>query len=49
MLYALNQNYSKILKKLPNISKGMLIKLTLYLLLISTWGIILLGTYISLR
>ena len=49
MFYNLNQNYSKIYKKLPNFSKEFLIKLTLYLLLSVTWAIILVGTYLMLR
>tara|TARA_B110000438_G_C15176855_1_gene378411 strand:+ start:146 stop:280 length:135 start_codon:yes stop_codon:yes gene_type:complete len=40
-MYIFNENYQKIIKKLPEKS----FKATLYLLLASCWGVILLGTF----
>jgi len=45
MLHALNQNYLKFLKKLPLEAW----KTALYLILIVSWSIILIGTYLLLK
>ena len=42
MLNALSQNYERIVKKLPQ--RGW--QIALYILLIISWGIILIGTYL---
>ena len=41
----LSENYTKILKKIPVVSSGIVLKTLAYLVCLMYWGIILLGTF----
>ena len=49
MLHTLNENYLKIIKKLPQQYTGMAWKYALYLILMITWSVILVGTFLLLK
>jgi len=49
MIRALNENYTKIAKKIPQQYVGVAWKTTLYLILFVTWVAILIGTFLLLK